>query len=78
MGLARRRRLARSPGPRSSTRALVAGGTEEQKHAWLPAASRPASVMVGVMVTEPDYGSDVAGVKVDRDAGRRRLASSTA
>ena len=26
------------------------------------------------MVTEPDYGSDVAGVKVDRDPDRRRLA----
>ena len=51
--------------PEILTRALVKGGTEEQKQRVAPAASRPASVMVGVMaVTEPDFGSDVAGVKV--------------
>ena len=49
--------------PEILTRALVAGGTEEQKQAWLPRIAS-GEVMVGIMVTEPDYGSDVAGVKV--------------
>jgi (2S)-methylsuccinyl-CoA dehydrogenase len=49
--------------PEILTRALVAGGTEEQKHAWLPRIAS-GEVMVGIMVTEPDFGSDVAGVKV--------------
>ena len=49
--------------PEILTRALVAGGTEEQKRAWLPRIAS-GDVMVGIMVTEPDYGSDVAGVKV--------------
>jgi (2S)-methylsuccinyl-CoA dehydrogenase len=47
--------------PEILTRALVAGGTEEQKRAWLPRIAS-GEVMVGIMVTEPDYGSDVAGV----------------
>ncbi|MDQ1447035.1 MAG: (2S)-methylsuccinyl-CoA dehydrogenase [Actinomycetota bacterium] len=49
--------------PEILTRALVAGGTDEQKRAWLPRIAS-GEVMVGIMVTEPDYGSDVAGVKV--------------
>jgi len=49
--------------PEILTRALVMGGTEEQKQAWLPRIAA-ADVMAGIMVTEPDYGSDVAGVKV--------------
>ncbi len=49
--------------PEILTRAIVAGGTEEQKQAWLPRIAS-GEVMVGIMVTEPDYGSDVAGVKV--------------
>jgi (2S)-methylsuccinyl-CoA dehydrogenase len=49
--------------PEILTRAIVKGGTEEQKHAWLPQIASGERV-VGVMVTEPDYGSDVAGVKV--------------
>jgi (2S)-methylsuccinyl-CoA dehydrogenase len=49
--------------PEILTRAIVAGGTEEQKTAWLPRIAS-GEVMVGIMVTEPDYGSDVAGVKV--------------
>jgi (2S)-methylsuccinyl-CoA dehydrogenase len=47
--------------PEILTRALVAGGTEEQKRAWLPRIAG-GEVMVGIMVTEPDHGSDVAGV----------------
>ena len=59
--------------PEILTRALVAGGTEEQKQQWLPRIAS-GELMVGIMVTEPDYGSDVAGVKVTAVAGRRRLA----
>ena len=48
--------------PEILTRALVAGGTEEQKHEWLPKLAS-AEVLSAVAVTEPDYGSDVAGLK---------------
>jgi (2S)-methylsuccinyl-CoA dehydrogenase len=49
--------------PEILTRALLAGGTEDQKQEWLPKLAT-AEVMAAVAVTEPDYGSDVAGVKV--------------
>ncbi len=49
--------------PEILTRALLAGGTEDQKQEWLPKLAT-AEVMNAVAVTEPDYGSDVAGVKV--------------
>ena len=49
--------------PEILTRALVAGGTDEQKRTWLPRIAS-GELMVGIMVTEPDFGSDVAGVKV--------------
>ena len=48
--------------PEILTRALVKGGTEEQKHEWLPKLAS-AEVLSAVAVTEPDYGSDVAGIK---------------
>src|SRR5215211_5779385 len=41
----------------------MVGGTEEQKQRWLPGIAS-GELMVGVMVTEPDYGSDVAHIKV--------------
>jgi (2S)-methylsuccinyl-CoA dehydrogenase len=47
--------------PEILTRALVAGGTEEQKQRWLPRIAS-GEAMVGVTVTEPDFGSDVAGI----------------
>lgn len=47
--------------PEILTRALLRGGTEEQKRRWLPRIAS-GEAMVGVMVTEPDYGSDVAGL----------------
>jgi (2S)-methylsuccinyl-CoA dehydrogenase len=53
--------------PEILTRAIVKGGTEEQKHRWLPAIASGERV-VGVMVTEPDYGSDAAGVKATATA----------
>ena len=49
--------------PEILARALEAGGTEQQKQHWLPQLAS-AEVMNAVAVTEPDYGSDVAGVKV--------------
>ena len=49
--------------PEILTRALVKGGTEDQKQEWLPKLAT-AEVMAAVAVTEPDFGSDVAGVKV--------------
>ena len=53
--------------PEILTRALVHGGTEEQKQEWLPKLAT-AETMVAVAVTEPDYGSDVAGLKVTATA----------
>ncbi len=47
--------------PEILTRAIVFGGTEEQKQQWLPKLAT-AEVMGAVAVTEPDFGSDVAGV----------------
>ncbi|MBM3670889.1 MAG: acyl-CoA dehydrogenase [Actinobacteria bacterium] len=49
--------------PEILTRAIVSGGTDEQKQRWLPKIAS-GELLVGVMVTEPDYGSDVANVKV--------------
>ncbi len=47
--------------PEILTRALVHGGTEEQKKHWLPKLAS-AEILAAVAVTEPDYGSDVAGI----------------
>ena len=47
--------------PEILTKALLKGGTEEQKRKWLePVAA--GRLMVGIAVTEPDTGSDVASV----------------
>ena len=48
--------------PEILTRALVKGGTEEQKQEWLPKMAS-GEVMVAVAATEPDFGSDAAGFK---------------
>jgi (2S)-methylsuccinyl-CoA dehydrogenase len=48
--------------PEILTKALLQGGTDEQKRAWLPRIAS-GEVMVGISVTEPDIGSDVASVK---------------
>lgn len=55
--------------PEILTRALLAGGTDEQKAHWLPmlAAGDP---LCAIAMTEPDYGSDLAacqlrGARVD-------------
>ena len=47
--------------PEILTRALLAGGTEAQKQRWLPELASGEKICA-VAVTEPDFGSDVAGV----------------
>ncbi|RMF20863.1 MAG: acyl-CoA dehydrogenase [Deltaproteobacteria bacterium] len=47
--------------PEILTKALLKGGTEEQKRHWLERVAT-GEVMVGISVTEPDVGSDVASV----------------
>jgi (2S)-methylsuccinyl-CoA dehydrogenase len=54
--------------PEILARALVKGGTEEQKRRWLPQLAT-GEVAVGVAVTEPDFGSDVAGLAVSATRG---------
>jgi (2S)-methylsuccinyl-CoA dehydrogenase len=48
--------------PEILTKALLGGGTDEQKQQWLPRIAS-GEIMVGIAVTEPDVGSDVAAVK---------------
>lgn len=48
--------------PEILTRALLKGGTEEQKQKWLPRLAE-ANPLCAVAVTEPNYGSDVAGMR---------------
>ena len=47
--------------PEILTRALLSGGTREQKEHWLPRLAR-AETLAAIAVTEPDFGSDVAGL----------------
>lgn len=49
--------------PEILSKALLKGGTEEQKQKWLPLIAS-GEKMVGIAVTEPNFGSDVAGLKV--------------
>ncbi|MEZ5573242.1 MAG: acyl-CoA dehydrogenase family protein [Halioglobus sp.] len=53
--------------PEILSRALLKGGTEEQKKHWLPrlAIGEP---LCAIAVTEPNYGSDVAGVRLRASA----------
>ncbi len=54
--------------PEILTKALLKGGTEAQKQKWLPPIAA-GELMVGISVTEPDIGSDVASVKCRAEAG---------
>ena len=47
--------------PEILTRALVNGGTDEQRARWLPRLAT-GEELAAVAVTEPDFGSDVAGI----------------
>ena len=48
--------------PEILARALLAGGTEAQKRDWLPRLAS-GEIMAAIAVTEPDFGSDVAGLR---------------
>jgi (2S)-methylsuccinyl-CoA dehydrogenase len=54
--------------PEILTKALLKGGTEGQKKKWLPPIAA-GTLMVGISVTEPDTGSDVASIKCRADGG---------
>jgi (2S)-methylsuccinyl-CoA dehydrogenase len=47
--------------PEILTRAIVNGGTEAQRETWLPKLAA-GEELAAVAVTEPDFGSDVAGI----------------
>lgn len=47
--------------PEIICRSLMAGGTEAQRQEWLPKLATTEE-MAAIAVTEPDFGSDVAGV----------------
>ncbi len=49
--------------PEIVARALLKGGTEEQKQHWLPKVA-VADPLCAIAVTEPNYGSDVANMRV--------------
>ncbi len=52
--------------PEILSKALIKGGTDEQKQKWLPALAA-GQCFNSIAVTEPNYGSDVAGMKVAAD-----------
>jgi (2S)-methylsuccinyl-CoA dehydrogenase len=52
--------------PEILTKALLQGGTDAQKAHWLPKIAA-GEIMVGISVTEPDIGSDVASLKCRAD-----------
>lgn len=56
--------------PEILAKALLAGGTEEQKQMWLPRLAA-GEVMAAISVTEPDVGSDVASLacRAERASG---------
>jgi len=56
--------------PEILAKALLAGGTEDQKLTWLPKLAS-GEVMAAISVTEPNVGSDVASVacRAERTAG---------
>jgi (2S)-methylsuccinyl-CoA dehydrogenase len=56
--------------PEILTKALLKGGTAEQKAKWLPPIAA-GEVMVGVSVTEPDTGSDVASLSCRAERAER-------
>lgn len=48
--------------PEILTRALIAGGTEEQRQHWLPRVAS-GETLCAISLTEPDYGSDLAAAR---------------
>ncbi|MDG4594650.1 MAG: acyl-CoA dehydrogenase family protein [Candidatus Contendobacter sp.] len=49
--------------PEILSKALLKGGTEEQKNKWLPQLAS-GDLLCAVAVTEPNYGSDVANMRL--------------
>jgi len=49
--------------PEIMARALIEGGTEEQKESWLPRIAQ-GDPLCAIAITEPDFGSDVASMKL--------------
>jgi (2S)-methylsuccinyl-CoA dehydrogenase len=49
--------------PEILARALLAGGTEAQKSHWLPKIAQ-GEPLCAIAITEPDFGSDVANLKL--------------
>jgi (2S)-methylsuccinyl-CoA dehydrogenase len=56
--------------PEILTKALLKGGTQAQKEKWLPPIAA-GEIMVGVSVTEPDTGSDVASITCRAEPAER-------
>ncbi len=54
--------------PEILIKALLNGGTEEQRARWLPQVAS-GKILVGIAVTEPDVGSDVAAVSCKAERG---------
>lgn len=49
--------------PEIAARALLEGGTENQKSTWLPRLAS-GKYLAAISITEPDYGSDVASLSL--------------
>ncbi len=54
--------------PEIMARALLEGGTEAQKNHWLPRIAQ-GDPLCGIAITEPDYGSDVASMRMRATPG---------
>ncbi len=65
--------------PEILAKALIAGGTEEQKAHWLPKLAS-GEIMAAISVTEPNTGSDVASVscKAEKVAGGYSITGAKA
>ena len=65
--------------PEILAKALLAGGTEEQKAHWLPKLAS-GEIMAAISVTEPNSGSDVASVscKAEKVAGGYAITGAKA
>ncbi|MGE5186123.1 MAG: acyl-CoA dehydrogenase family protein [Acidobacteriota bacterium] len=55
--------------PEILAKALLAGGTDEQKQTWLPELAS-GQIMAAISVTEPNVGSDVASVACKAERGQ--------
>jgi (2S)-methylsuccinyl-CoA dehydrogenase len=65
--------------PEILAKALLAGGTEEQKQRWLPKLAA-GEIMAAISVTEPDAGSDVASLacRAEKVAGGYAITGAKA